>query len=502
MESALVAQSHAALRTQQQTPVDFSRRFPIQPAAALAPKLPRPPTSGSQRWAGSTSTLIAPPPPPDPHANSSSDHHERFHTTLESRSQRRVLTGYPSHTTQRASQRLRVRSADVDQHHQQSPQTHDVLPVAPSEELEPHRIPPHPESKGTGAAHVDKKTEEEVSFTPSPAGAGFPSDPPDEAIARHHQSSSNRSSPRGQHQGGGLFPQLRSPVSHRPQSNASMLYAPDHHLVRTSSRGGALSANTVARVERSEQRKVLLEQQLALERAYWNTKSAFQGLRAQAEQHIYARELTALWTERTDKSPYWKDQVQGLQQAQHNIDQWRRHPEYVTSPKRQRGKHNARADTTTAAMENESSAALLAAFPQSIAWAATATCTSTTHDHLRHRPLDHRINAAPLVPQSSWRAAIPMYNAQPPTESPERVKSLRSSQRSPRSPLSPPSDGSARSARSKDEQLVDVAPEAALQVKESSEGATVVEVSEAAQQAPSEETTIDNANNVASNASP
>jgi hypothetical protein len=401
MES--VAPSSAALRTQQQTPVDFSRRFPLQPAAALAP---RPPTSGHQRWAGSTSTLIT----PQQHDDHASSDHERFRNTSES--QRRVLTGYPCHTTQRASHRMRVKSADVDhsqEHH-----------VAASQHVAEHpQVSPQPERRGE-ARETQTKSTEEVSFTPSPA---CQSEPPDEAAVKH-PSSSNRSSPRG-HQSGGLFPQLRSPEN-RPQSNVSMLYAPDHQLVRTSSRGGALSANTAARVERSEQRKVLLEQQLALERAYWNTKSAFQGLRAQAEQHIYARELTALWTERTDKSPYWKNQVQGLRHAQHSIDQWRRNPEYVTSPKRRRG-------TKDRVPNDESSAALTAAFPQSIAWAATAACTSPTHDHVHHRPLDHRVVVAPLVPQSSWRAALPMYRRQPPVESPERVQSLRTAQRSPRS---------------------------------------------------------------------
>jgi hypothetical protein len=409
MES--VTPSSAALRTQQQTTVDFSRRFPLQPAAALAP---RPPTSGHQRWAGSTSTLIT---PLQHDAHPSSDH-ERFRNTSES--QRRVLTGYPCHTTQRASHRMRVKSADVDHGQEQ----HVAAASAPVQHVAEHpQVPPHPESRGE-ARETQTKSKEEVSFTPSPAGQ---SEPPDEAAVKH-QSSSNRSSPRG-HQSGGLFPQLRSPEN-RPQSNVSMLYAPDHQLVRTSSRGGALSANTAARVERSEQRKVLLEQQLALERAYWNTKSAFQGLRAQAEQHIYARELTALWTERTDKSPYWKNQVQGLRHAQHSIDQWRRNPEYVTSPKRRRR------GTQERLPNDESSAALIAAFPQSIAWAATAACTSPTHDHVHHRPLDHRVVVAPLVPKSSWRAALPMYQAQPPVESPERVQSLRNAQRSPRS-LSP-----------------------------------------------------------------
>jgi hypothetical protein len=87
-------------------------------------------------------------------------------------------------------------------------------------------------------------------------------------------------------------------------------------------------------VEQEQKRKALMDQQLALEREYWNTKYTFQALRSIAEKKIYSRELTALWTERTDHSPYWVDQNKDFATACTKVERWRRHPRYLPLPPR------------------------------------------------------------------------------------------------------------------------------------------------------------------------
>lgn len=357
-----------------------------------------------------------------------------------------MLTGYPSHTTQRAQQRVRtttltkkdvVENASTHREKGAASAKEGNKPIqlrgGASSAVESQSVVGDPTVE-SAVAPAAMQEEEEVSF-----GA-----PPQPVTPRSEPNTADGPLP-VEPRGPSLLPALQSPSASTPQrplSKASMLYAyGGDHLPRPSSRsGGAMSANTVARVERSEQRKVLLEQQLALERAYWNTKSAFQGLRSQAEQHIYARELTALWTERTDKSPYWTNQVRGLEAAHHSTSEWRRNPIFVPSPRRRgqpldaastQGENATTTTTTTAALLTE-------AFPQSIAWAATDACQTCPSKHHQQGGsvtlpvLDHRVCAAPVVPRTSWRAAIPMYSA-----STQSLRIQRSPPSSPKKPLSP-----------------------------------------------------------------
>lgn len=92
---------------------------------------------------------------------------------------------------------------------------------------------------------------------------------------------------------------------------------------------------------------VLLAQQLLLERQYWATKYTFTGLRARIERRLYQRELTAMWSERTEHSPYWSNQGKELRYAEKLVHQWRTDAKKSPRASMHRLVHGTRLDADT-----------------------------------------------------------------------------------------------------------------------------------------------------------
>jgi hypothetical protein len=106
------------------------------------------------------------------------------------------------------------------------------------------------------------------------------------------------------------------------QSTASACSRVDtNRSAKSSSQSGTGSLGGGA--ESARDQSVLLAQQLLLERQYWATKYTFSGLRARIERRLYQRELTAMWSERTEHSPYWSNQARELEAAERRVERWR-----------------------------------------------------------------------------------------------------------------------------------------------------------------------------------
>ena len=137
---------------------------------------------------------------------------------------------------------------------------------------------------------------------------------------RHHQSAAGSSLPALSGSASSSRRAVATGGSQRPATSRSAATSTSN--MNSSSSALPPPASGIA-AGSARDHSVLLTQQLLLERQYWCTKYTFTGMRARIERRLYQRELTAMWSERTEHSPYWSNQTRELATAEKTVEKWR-----------------------------------------------------------------------------------------------------------------------------------------------------------------------------------